>query len=519
VGLAHDHRQTLFRVGALVAGSAFVLWLVVRFGSGIVASIPRDPDMGLLAAGLWRAFLGDLQKWALGLGLVGIVFASASATLIERSQMRRTSRAIWRWLVVSPESRGRQFGRGLTLLALGMGTVVWPLPALQTLVFLLGAGGAFFGLRECFAATIKALPEWEAAVRDVVPAERAGRWSPVRIAVVGLLGTALVGAAAFWVLRSPSDEPERSAITACNGYPELCDRRVNQVVFAAAHNAMSGADDAGWLFPSQNHGISRQLEDGVRAFLIDAHYGVPVGDKVKTILENEDAAMAKYERVLGKEGMAAALRIRNRLVEGKEQKPDVYMAHGFCELGARKLTDALGDMRSFLAAHPGEILIVVIQDEGVAATDIARCFEESGLLDFVYKGPVGPPWPTLRQLAESGQRVLVMAENDTTGVTWYHKAFEVMQETPYTFHDPKEFSEKPNRGGRTASLLLMNHWIESTPMPKPSNAAIVNAYDVLYRRARRCQRTRGQLPNVIAVDFYATGDLMRVVRKLNGVEP
>ena len=38
-------------------------------------------------------------------------------------------------------------------------------------------------------------------------------------------------------------------------------------------------------------------------------------------------------------------------------------------------------------------------------------------------------------------------------------------------------------------------------------------------RARRCQKTRGRLPNLIAVDFYATGDLMRVVRTLNGVEP
>jgi hypothetical protein len=65
----------------------------------------------------------------------------------------------------------------------------------------------------------------------------------------------------------------------------------------------------------------------------------------------------------------------------------------------------------------------------------------------------------------------------------------------------------------------MNHWIESTPMPKPSNAEVVNAYDFLLRRARRCQRLRGHLPNLVAVDFYATGDLMRVVQTLNGVRP
>jgi hypothetical protein len=104
-------------------------------------------------------------------------------------------------------------------------------------------------------------------------------------------------------------------------------------------------------------------------------------------------------------------------------------------------------------------------------------------------------------------------------VPWYHQAFEVMQETPYAFHDTTQFSEAPNRGGTGGSLLLMNHWIESTPMPKPSNAEMVNSYDFLLRRARRCQQTRGRVPNLVAVDFYATGDLMRVVQTLNGVHP
>jgi hypothetical protein len=112
-----------------------------------------------------------------------------------------------------------------------------------------------------------------------------------------------------------------------------------------------------------------------------------------------------------------------------------------------------------------------------------------------------------------------MAENHTGEVPWYHPAFEVMQETPYSFRDTTEFSEQPNRGGTGGSLLLMNHWIETTPLPKPSNAAIVNAYPFLLRRALRCEQERRHIPNLVAVDFYGTGDLMRVVRKLNGLEP
>ena len=213
------------------------------------------------------------------------------------------------------------------------------------------------------------------------------------------------------------------------------------------------------------------------------------------------------------------MRIRDRLVGGDERERGVYMGHGFCELGATSLVETLGRMRDFLVANPGEILIIVIQDEGVTPEDIAKCFEESGLIDFVYRGPVTGPWPTLREMVESDQRVVVMAENNSAGVPWYHQAFEVMQETPYTFKDTTEFSEKPNRGGPGGTLLLMNHWIESTPMPKPSNAEVVNAYDFLLRRARRCQAVRGKLPNLVAVDFYATGDLIRVTRTLNGIGP
>jgi hypothetical protein len=91
-------------------------------------------------------------------------------------------------------------------------------------------------------------------------------------------------------------------------------------------------------------------------------------------------------------------------------------------------------------------------------------------------------------------------------------------ETPHTFHTPEDFNCRPNRGGATNSLFQINHWIETTPAPRPSNAAIVNAYDFLLARARTCERERRQLPNIIGVDFAGIGDLLRVARTLNGLD-
>jgi hypothetical protein len=175
----------------------------------------------------------------------------------------------------------------------------------------------------------------------------------------------------------------------------------------------------------------------------------------------------------------------------------------------------LREMREFLAANPGEVLIIVIQDEGVAPADVERCFQESGMVNYVYRGAVQAPWPTLREMVDSDQRVLVMGENNTAGVAWYHPAFEVLQETPYGFRDTLDFTNKPNRGGTSGSLALMNHWIESVPSPKPSDAAIVNAHDRLLTRIRGFVSERKRIPNLVAVDFYGVGDLIRLVRELN----
>jgi hypothetical protein len=97
-------------------------------------------------------------------------------------------------------------------------------------------------------------------------------------------------------------------------------------------------------------------------------------------------------------------------------------------------------------------------------------------------------------------------------------AFATIAETPYKFHAPGDFSCRRNRGGETGALFQINHWIETTPAPRPSNAAVVNAYDVLLSRARTCQRERGHLPNLIAVDFAGVGDLLRVANTLNGLD-
>ena len=512
--LSVERRRAIVRMGVALTVVALVLAIVARFGGALLALFARPIEEAPALAGLVGAFLGGLMVWAAGLGFAGLVVAAGAASLLERVPLQHWADGARRWLVGPQPLMRVRLARGLLGTALGAAMLVWPLPTLTVLMWLAALVVAFAGLREAFVAALHLLPEIERRVERVREVERRGPRARA-VALVSVVALALLAAAAWVIYRSSSSPPVAQEVIACNGSPALCDRTLDQVVFPATHNSMGGADLPGWMFPNQSAGIPRQLEDGIRGFLIDIHYGVQVGDKVKTELENETSAMAKYESAVGKEGMEAAVRIRDRLTGTEHGERDVYLCHGFCELGATRLVPLLRQVREFLVENPGEVLIFDIQDEGVSPQDVERCFRESGLIDFVYRGPARAPWPTLREMVESDQRVLVMAENLPADVDWYHRAFDVLQETPYEFKDPSQFSNRPNRGGTSGSLYLLNHWIETVPMPKPSNAEIVNARDALLARIRSFQRERGHLPNLVAVDFYGSGDLIPVVRELN----
>lgn len=514
--LATHRRQLLLRFGIAIAVIGVVLRLTVRFGGDILAAFAKDPQIGGALAGLWHAFMNGFMMWGLFMAAIGIVLSAGIASLFGRIEMQAIRNRVWNWIVETPESKWLRLFRVVALMAFGVVAVVSPSFTLSVFAMLIGLAVFFVALRELFSVILLMIPQKETvqhAGAEVTPKTSLARISAVTAIVVLLSVTGLY----IFVLRH-AYVTGTQVISACNGYSQLCDRRINQVVFPATHNSMSAADIPNWMFPQQEASIPRQLQDGIRAFLIDAHYGMPAGDRVKTILEDEAAARKKYEAVLGKEGIDAAMRIRDRLVGAESGKKEVYLCHGFCELGATPLVPMLQKMREFLVMNPNEVITIVIQDEGVSPHDIEKCFQQSGLIDFVYRGTVVPPWPTLRSMIMSDQRVMVYAENNSAGVSWYHLAYETMQETPYTFHNPDEFSCRENRGTKSASLFLINHWIQTTPAPLPSNAEKVNAYDVLLARARQCQNERHMLPNVVAVDFYRTGDLFKVVETLNGIK-
>ena len=165
------------------------------------------------------------------------------------------------------------------------------------------------------------------------------------------------------------------------------------------------------------------------------------------------------------------------------------------------------------------MLILSIEDDTEPA-DTAKIIRDSGLAEEVYRGPVKPPWPTLRTMIERDERVLVLVENHAGPEPWMHLQPAVMQETPYHFSTAAELAAPascaPNRGGTAGSLFLVNHWVDTSPAPRRTIAREVNAAGFLGGRLARCRQQRPLTPTILAVDFYREGDVFAVARALNG---
>ena len=170
-------------------------------------------------------------------------------------------------------------------------------------------------------------------------------------------------------------------------------------------------------------------------------------------------------------------------------------------------------------------MIIVNQDEGVTPADIAAAFHQAGLDPLIYRGSFDH-FPTLGDMVDSDQRIVVMAENNADDISWYPLAYQhALQETPFKFKSTEALTAadtlantcKPNRGPSSAPLFLLNNWVDTTPVPRPSNASVVNGYATLLHRAQTCERIRHRLANLVAVDFYRHGDVLGVARTLNGL--
>jgi len=262
----------------------------------------------------------------------------------------------------------------------------------------------------------------------------------------------------------------------CNGDPALCALPINQVTLPTAHNAMSSKAD-GFLLPNQPDGMLAQLDAGLRGFMLDVH---------------------PYDGTLA----------------GEQGKP--YLCHATCKLGATEFTAAMTALRQWLDAHPREFVVIIFEDY-VSEAALNAGLQAAGLLPHcLHLGP-SDPTPTLAQVIAQDRRLLIMTESGGGAEAWNHGYQSLAFDTPYAAEKPEDFSCEVLRGQPGNRFFVVNHFLTHNLEPHDQLAKLANHNPLLLQRAQLCQKQQKQRVGLLAVDWYSEGDLLSVVRVLNGL--
>jgi len=310
-------------------------------------------------------------------------------------------------------------------------------------------------------------------------------------AVVAVTWAAFPGAAA-------------DARVVCEGSARLCDRHYDEVSYAASHNAMANSEDR-FLGPAQDPSIVHQLDLGVRGLLLDVHHWTTPEEVTKALGALDPTTRAALEPLT-----------RGAL----SNRPGLWLCHDMCQLGSLDFTAELRAIGDWIDRNPTEVVTLILQDQ-VPANEIIGAVEQAGLGNKVLTPPAEPDgeWPTLREMIQSGHRLVVFTESQDTPGSFLRSFYRYGSDTPFDARVPADLATcLVKRGSVDARLLLVNHWLTAAA---PSRRAALddNAAALLLTRATTCERDRDRRPTFVAVDFANIGTLTQAVATLNGLSP
>ena len=384
--LAPSRRQAVILVGAAFVVASLVVLALHPLGRWAVAS-RAEPAVRPLVAGLWDAFMGGLRRGALALAGLGVVLAAAGTSLLERIDIRRSVEAAWRWIESPPGGTGTRLLRALLAFAVGLAGLWWPRAVRDDDGPRLRRPSRLRGL----ARAVPSRPGRAARARR----RRRGGAQVAAIAARDAGGCAR-GRRSRRRRRPPDTERPAERAGRCarslqwRGSPVRPDSRHRRFSDGPQRHGRARTSRAG-CSPTRSAAFPGCSKTGSAASSSTCTTAFPVGDRVKTDIDSEIGSKDRFEKAVGKEGIDAAMRIRDRMegqAGGSTRGSTSVTASASWGAGrwstccARCATSSCGIRRRSWC--------IVIEDY-VPPSDLEAAFTESGLVDFVYRSPLGPP--------------------------------------------------------------------------------------------------------------------------------
>jgi len=248
----------------------------------------------------------------------------------------------------------------------------------------------------------------------------------------------------------------------CNGYKALCDRRYNEVAYAAAHNATSKGPS---IVNNQDITLKELMNRGVRQIKIPIHWDKDYGNNRG---ENPMACHGIYRSQLYKDYYGAMLGNIGKKISGFFEKikpvtkvikdipvPGAHMTVGelpeninlylegikpladmvqkglprlygssytpaqlpfnSCALdpASQPLRAVLSDVKAFLDKNPRDIFTIKFENK-IGVDVIEKELAAVGLDRYVHRQDVTKPWPTLGEMIASNKRLVLFARQPGT---------------------------------------------------------------------------------------------------------
>mmetsp|Transcript_19515 Transcript_19515/g.32392 ORF Transcript_19515/g.32392 Transcript_19515/m.32392 type:complete len:365 (-) Transcript_19515:198-1292(-) len=266
----------------------------------------------------------------------------------------------------------------------------------------------------------------------------------------------------------------------CNGLASNCNQPANAIMYASLHNAMASRDE-GFLAPNHSSGLEEALDAGFRGLLLDSCD-----------------------------------------CDGTE------FCHGFCFAGTRNPTTVFANILTFLKANPNEVIVVELQ---IDDNTLFSLWEKtsSDFRDLIYSHPIGTstPWPTLNELIDMKQRLIVFQHNggncDAQGgcPIGVHDMWDFGFETRYDLTGADELEDYSKsctvRTGQASNQWFLNNHFANNGIGLPDRniAEEVNTAQVLQTRLDACTTMLGRRTNLLVVDHWDLGDVVQVVMDNN----
>jgi len=280
--------------------------------------------------------------------------AAAAASLIKPRPFGQPLRVAAEWLSTEPKQPALRVLRGAIFAAAGVTVLIERDAVLSLLLTALG----IYLIYEGVSMVLRLVYRPEEHEREEEPEQRPARPVRRRRLATALVPVVVIAIVVAFFLGSGGTTTAAPAKGPCNGRIELCDRPLDRVALPATHNSMS-VPLHGWYSSVHERPIADQLNDGIRGLLIDTHYAdrLPNG-KVRTVFGSpEDLRKKTKVDGVSDDTVAAAERLRDRLGFEGEGERGMYLCHSFCELGATRLDSVLDDLRTFLVANPGPVVV------------------------------------------------------------------------------------------------------------------------------------------------------------------